>query len=78
MERVSAGDLAHRVTPEGTREVRYLGNAFNRMVEEIQSSRRALLRAERLAAWREVARAVAHEIARSAHPDPVRAPAASR
>lgn len=62
MERVSAGDLAHRVTPEGTREVRYLGNAFNRMVEEIQSSRRALLRAERLAAWREVARAVAHEI----------------
>ena len=39
---VSAGDLAHRVTPEGTREVRYLGSAFNRMVEEIQSSRRAL------------------------------------
>jgi len=62
MERVSSGDLAHRVVPSGTREVRYLGNAFNRMVEEIQSSRRALLRAERLAAWREVARAVAHEI----------------
>jgi nitrogen fixation/metabolism regulation signal transduction histidine kinase len=62
MERVSAGDLAHRVSPEGTREVRYLGNAFNRMVEEIQSSRRALLRAERLAAGREGARAVAHEI----------------
>ncbi|HTM01074.1 MAG TPA: ATP-binding protein [Candidatus Omnitrophota bacterium] len=62
MERVSAGDLAHRVAPAGTREVRYLGNAFNRMVEEIQTSRRALLRAERLAAWREVARAVAHEI----------------
>jgi two-component system nitrogen regulation sensor histidine kinase NtrY len=62
MERVSSGDLAHRVAPEGTREVRYLGNAFNRMVEEIQGSRRALLRAERLAAWREVARAVAHEI----------------
>jgi|SRR5688572_1158138 len=62
MERVSAGDLAHRVTPQGTREVRFLGNAFNRMVEEIQGSRRALLRAERLAAWREVARAVAHEI----------------
>ncbi|MGE5177914.1 MAG: ATP-binding protein [Bacteroidota bacterium] len=62
MERVSAGDLAHRVAPAGTRETRYLGNAFNRMVEEVQSSRRALLRAERLAAWREVARAVAHEI----------------
>jgi two-component system nitrogen regulation sensor histidine kinase NtrY len=62
MERVSSGDLAHRVTPSGTSEVRFLGASFNRMVEEIQMSRRALLRAERLAAWREVARAVAHEI----------------
>jgi nitrogen fixation/metabolism regulation signal transduction histidine kinase len=62
MERVAQGDLAHRVAPRGTSEVRFLGRAFNRMVEEIQSSRRALLQAERLAAWREVARAVAHEI----------------
>ena len=62
MERVSSGDLSHRVSPSGTNEVRFLGNAFNAMVEELQSSRRALVRAERLAAWREVARAVAHEI----------------
>lgn len=62
MERVSAGDLSHRVRPSGTSEVRFLGRAWNHMVDEIQSSRRALLRAERLAAWREVARAVAHEI----------------
>ena len=62
MERVSGGDLDHRVTPSGTNEVRFLGNAFNQMVEELQTSRRALVRAERLAAWREVARAVAHEI----------------
>ncbi len=62
MERVTQGDLDHRVAPRGTSEVRYLGSAFNRMVEEIQSSRRALMKAERLAAWREVARAVAHEI----------------
>ncbi|HSQ60073.1 MAG TPA: ATP-binding protein [Acidobacteriota bacterium] len=62
MERVTQGDLSHRVAPRGTSEVRYLGRAFNRMVEEIQGSRRALLQAERLAAWREVARAVAHEI----------------
>jgi len=62
MEKVSAGDLSHRVRPSGTQEVRFLGNAFNRMVEELQNSRRALVRAERLAAWREVARAVAHEI----------------
>ena len=62
MERVSHGDLGGHVVPAGTREVRYLAGAFNRMIEEIRSSRRALLRAERLAAWREVARAVAHEI----------------
>jgi nitrogen fixation/metabolism regulation signal transduction histidine kinase len=62
MGKISGGDLEHRVVPAGTKEVRFLGNAFNRMAEEIQSSRRALLRAERLAAWREVARAVAHEI----------------
>jgi nitrogen fixation/metabolism regulation signal transduction histidine kinase len=62
MERAAEGDLSHRVKPAGTSEVRFLGASFNRMVEEIQTSRRALLRAERLAAWREVARAVAHEI----------------
>jgi nitrogen fixation/metabolism regulation signal transduction histidine kinase len=62
MAQASQGDLAHRVKPTGTSEVRYLAASFNRMVEEIQTSRRALLRAERLAAWREVARAVAHEI----------------
>ncbi len=62
MGRVTGGDLGHRVTPTGTAEVRFLGRSFNRMVDEIQTSRRALLRAERLAAWREVARAVAHEI----------------
>ena len=62
MERVSGGDLAHRLEPSGTREVQSLGRSFNRMIEDLQASRRALLRAERLAAWREVARAVAHEI----------------
>ena len=62
MERVSSGDLPHRIVPSGTNEVRFLGSTFNQMVEELQSSRRALVRAERLAAWREVARAVAHEI----------------
>ena len=62
MEQVSGGDLSHRVSPSGTKEVRFLGNTFNQMVDELQTSRRALVRAERLAAWREVARAVAHEI----------------
>ena len=62
MAQASQGDLTHRVKPSGTSEVRFLAASFNRMVEEIQTSRRALLRAERLAAWREVARAVAHEI----------------
>ncbi len=62
MERVAGGDLSHRIVPSGTHEVHFLGRTFNQMLEELQTSRRALVRAERLAAWREVARAVAHEI----------------
>src|SRR5437667_396507 len=39
MERVSGGDLSHRVTPSGTQEARFLGKTFNEMVEELQTSR---------------------------------------
>src|SRR5947208_2470120 len=40
MAQASQGDLSHRVKPSGTSEVRFLAASFNRMVEEIQSSRR--------------------------------------
>jgi nitrogen fixation/metabolism regulation signal transduction histidine kinase len=61
LERVAAGDLETRVMPAGARELRTLGERFNAMTERLSEARTALARAEREAAWREVARRLAHE-----------------
>jgi len=63
-DRLAAGDLAHRApAPAGSSdEIADLVTAFNRMGAQLERSRDELLRAERLAAWRDVARRVAHEI----------------
>jgi nitrogen fixation/metabolism regulation signal transduction histidine kinase len=62
LERVAGGDLATRLTPSGARELRRLGDAFNVMTARLESAREQLVQAEREAAWREVARRLAHEI----------------
>jgi nitrogen fixation/metabolism regulation signal transduction histidine kinase len=61
VERVAAGDLGARVRPEGAREVVVLGQRFNAMTERLGAAQEALREAEREAAWREVARRLAHE-----------------
>ncbi len=61
LERVAAGDLETRVTPAGARELRTLGERFNAMTARLSAARTALAEAERAAAWREVARRLAHE-----------------
>ncbi len=61
LERVAEGDLEARVRPAGAREVRTLGERFNSMTSALQTTRTALAEAEREAAWREVARRLAHE-----------------
>lgn len=61
MERVGRGELV-RVRPRGTDELRYLTTSFNRMSSELAETRAELARAERLAAWQEMARRIAHEI----------------
>jgi two-component system nitrogen regulation sensor histidine kinase NtrY len=43
-------------------EVGRLGTAFNRMTQELAEQRDRLIQAERVAAWREVARRLAHEL----------------
>jgi two-component system nitrogen regulation sensor histidine kinase NtrY len=58
---VAAGDLSARVRPEGAREVVTLGQRFNAMTERLGAAQDALREAEREAAWREVARRLAHE-----------------
>jgi nitrogen fixation/metabolism regulation signal transduction histidine kinase len=61
LERVAAGELETRVVATGARELRSLGERFNAMTERLLSARTALAEAEREAAWREVARRLAHE-----------------
>ncbi len=61
VERVAAGDLTARVQPHGAREVVALGERFNAMTERLGAAQEALKQAEREAAWREVARQLAHE-----------------
>lgn len=61
-DRVAAGDLSHRAAARAEGEIGDLVSAFNRMTAQLERSRDELLRMERIAAWRDVARRVAHEI----------------
>jgi nitrogen fixation/metabolism regulation signal transduction histidine kinase len=61
-DRLAAGDLAHRAGVQADGEIGELVASFNRMAGEIERSRADLMRAERIAAWRDVARRIAHEI----------------
>jgi signal transduction histidine kinase len=60
--RVAGGDLGARVDVRATGEVGDLVRAFNAMTADLAQSRTRLAQAERIAAWREVARRLAHEI----------------
>ncbi len=60
--RVAAGDLSARVGVAAAGEVGELVTAFDAMTEELAQGRTRLAAAERVAAWREVARALAHEL----------------
>jgi nitrogen fixation/metabolism regulation signal transduction histidine kinase len=60
--RVAAGDLEAAV-PVATRdEIGLLAGSFNAMTADLRDSRERLLQAERVAAWREMARRLAHEL----------------
>jgi signal transduction histidine kinase len=59
---LAEGGTPRPIALRGSAEVRDLVAAFNRMAESLAESRERLRRAERIAAWREVARRVAHEI----------------
>ena len=61
-ERVAEGDLEARVSEEGPLELRTLAASFNSMTARLSEARTQLAQAEREAAWREVARRLAHEI----------------
>ncbi|MBV8759269.1 MAG: HAMP domain-containing protein [Deltaproteobacteria bacterium] len=56
------GDLDHRVPVRGPDEVGAVASAFNFMMEDLKTSKEKLVIAERIAAWQEIARRLAHEI----------------
>lgn len=59
---IGKGNLDYRVQVDSGDEFADLAGAFNRMAEQIRESREEIKRAEKLAAWREVAQKLAHEI----------------
>ena len=60
--RIAQGDLDARVIATSSDELRRLVDAFNRMAEELRTQRAELERTNRLAAWADMARQVAHDI----------------
>jgi signal transduction histidine kinase len=60
--RVAAGDLTPRVTTASRDEFQALAEAFNQMAGDLDRQRTDLERTNRLAAWAEMARQVAHEV----------------
>jgi len=60
--RVAAGDWNTTVDVSSTDEIGTLARAFNRMTGELVAQRERLVQAERVAAWRELARRLAHEL----------------
>ncbi|MCZ6681276.1 MAG: ATP-binding protein [Candidatus Poribacteria bacterium] len=59
---IAAGNLDHRVTVQGRDEIGGLAQTFNQMAADLKANLDKLLVAERVAAWRDVARRIAHEI----------------
>lgn len=59
---VGAGDLSVRVPESGEDEIADLSRAFNRMLGEVESSRARIEYLQRIGAWQEMARRLAHEI----------------
>jgi signal transduction histidine kinase len=59
---VAAGNWNVRVEVTGEDELGQLADSFNRMTAELLGQRERLLQAERVAAWRELARRLAHEL----------------
>jgi signal transduction histidine kinase len=59
---VAAGDLSARVEVLSHDEIGELARAFNRMTEQLLEQRERAIQAERVAAWRELARRLAHEL----------------
>ena len=60
--RISEGDFSFRILTRTHDELSVLVGSFNRMVSELEYSRKKLIQAERISAWKDIAQRLAHEI----------------
>jgi signal transduction histidine kinase len=60
--RIADGDLGARVETQNRDEILALVDSFNKMARDLEGQRDELERSNRLAAWAEMARQVAHEV----------------
>ncbi|MAB89249.1 MAG: hypothetical protein CMJ90_07305 [Planctomycetes bacterium] len=61
-QELARGNLKARVAIKTNDEIAVLADSFNKMAEDLGESNRRLIKAEKDAAWQEMARQVAHEI----------------
>ena len=61
-EEVASGSWDTQVPVRGRDEVAVLARSFNHMTEQLENQREKLVQTERVAAWRELARRLAHEL----------------
>ena len=61
-QNVTAGEWDTRVDVHGSDEIAQLAESFNRMTAELLAQKERLVQTERVAAWRELARRLAHEL----------------
>ena len=62
VRQVAAGDWNTRAAVESRDEIGQLARDFNHMTEQLSEQRDRMIQAERVAAWRELARRLAHEL----------------
>jgi two-component system, NtrC family, nitrogen regulation sensor histidine kinase NtrY len=67
-QEVAAGNWNARVDVLGDDELGQLADSFNRMTTELLGQQERLVQAERVAAWRELARRLAHELSNPLFP----------
>jgi len=60
--RIAAGDFSTRLLGPERSELAFLAQSFNAMTAELAASRAKLLQTEKITAWQEIARRLAHEL----------------